>query len=183
MPRIYDVIADGDAPGGLIVESRSKDYVEVFYALSRERHDLWEYMHEHENQPGIILPERVKLPQVDAQNHLFTMYPIKTRVSSRDPAQAHRGGGSARQEPGGPPFRQRRLLLGVGLSPPRQAPQGPGRVIPTSLRPNHVAPQLLTVRSQGNKKARVYMNEQGRPPLHAVASPLQNRQRPAPACS
>ena len=80
MPRIYDVIADGDAPGRLIVESRSKDYVEVFYALSRERHDLWKYMHEHENQPGIILPEKVKLIQVDARNHLFTMYPIKTRA-------------------------------------------------------------------------------------------------------
>ena len=29
MPRFYDLVADGDAPGHLIVESQSKDYVEV----------------------------------------------------------------------------------------------------------------------------------------------------------
>ena len=84
MPRFYDLIADEDAPGHLIVESRSRAYVEVFYALSRERLSLWKHIYEDELQPGAILPERVKLLEVDARNHLFTMHPIKTRVSSRD---------------------------------------------------------------------------------------------------
>ena len=57
MPRFYDLVADGDAPGHLIVESQSKDYVEVFYTLSQERLDLWKYMYENELQPDVILPE------------------------------------------------------------------------------------------------------------------------------
>ena len=84
MPRFYDLIADGDAPGNLIIESRSADYVEVFYALSQERLDLWKYMYGDELQPDVILPEKVKLLQVDVPNHLLTMHPIKTRLSSRD---------------------------------------------------------------------------------------------------
>ena len=84
MPRFYDLVADGDAPGHLIVESQSKDYVEIFYTLSQERLDLWKYLYENELQPDVILPERVKLLQVDVPNHLLTMHPIKTRVSSRD---------------------------------------------------------------------------------------------------
>ena len=84
MPRFYDLVADEDAPGHLIVESQSEGYVEVFYTLSQERLDLWKYMYENELQPDVILPERVKLLQVDVPNHLLTMHPIKTRVSSRD---------------------------------------------------------------------------------------------------
>ena len=84
MPRFYDLLAGEDAPGYLIVESQSEDCVEVFYTLSKERRDLWQYMYENELQPGIILPERVKLVQVDIPNHLLTMHPIKTRVSSRN---------------------------------------------------------------------------------------------------
>ena len=73
-----------------------------------------------------------------------------------DPAQAHCVGGSARHEPRCPPFRQRRLLLGVGRPAPRQASQEPGRVTPrhwgslrTSVHPAsprtiHVAPGVLT---------------------------------------
>ena len=37
MPRLYDLFADDDKPGHLIVDTRCGDYVEVFYAPSRER--------------------------------------------------------------------------------------------------------------------------------------------------
>ena len=45
------------------------------------------------------------------------------------PTQAHGGGGSPVKGLRSPPFRQRRLLLGAGDPTPRQAWQGPDRVV------------------------------------------------------
>ena len=53
----------------------------------------------------------------------------KLEPGEGDPAQAHRGGRDAGEDPGVPPFRRRHLLLAAGGPAPRQAPQGPGRVV------------------------------------------------------
>ena len=82
MPRFYDFLADDDKPGHLIVDTRCRDYVEVFYALSRERVKLWKNMYDEEERHCVAPPYRVKILQIDARNHQFTMIPIKTRLSS-----------------------------------------------------------------------------------------------------
>ena len=73
---------------------------------------------------------------------------------------------------GGPPHRQRRLLLGVGRPTPRQAPQEPDRIVSSSLRPQRVTLDLFTVKIQGNKKARPYERAGEAIAVTAMASPF-----------
>ena len=82
MPRIYDWIDDAFASGELTFESRTPDYVEVFYSLSKDKIDLWKTMYQDKTEPHSALPDKVKLLEINGRDHLLTMIPIKTRITS-----------------------------------------------------------------------------------------------------
>ena len=82
MPRIYDWIDDAFASGELTFEPRTPDYVEVFYSLSKDNIDLWKTMYQDKTEPHSALPDKVKLLEINGRDHLLTMIPIKTRITS-----------------------------------------------------------------------------------------------------
>ena len=82
MPRIYDWIDDAFASGELTFESRTPVYVEVFYSLSKDNIDLWKTMYQDKTEPHSALPDKVKLLEINGRDHLLTMIPIKTRITS-----------------------------------------------------------------------------------------------------
>ena len=82
MPRFYDWIDDNLRSSELTFEPRSPDCVEVFYSLSKESIDFWESMYQDQTEFGSALPEKVKLLEINGRDHLLTMIPINTRITS-----------------------------------------------------------------------------------------------------
>ena len=78
MPRFFDGLYEDNSTGSLVTETRSKEYVDVFYIPSKER------LEQSRLAPFSVTRHRVKLLQIDGRNQSLTIFPTNTRGDNVD---------------------------------------------------------------------------------------------------